>query len=376
MAMAAIVRCAVAKSISISKTKEVLAAKFSTCVVRNGGERKKVNTVKRHHSIKQQIWREWDVSKLIEAECPFFTDERFLSDDFEVLESLLKDLRKFNRENFDKRRKDADSILQRKRMIQALILDGRCRRNGGPYDTDEELKAKDVDLKIAHRTILNYNKQQHLNLSFARVVSVKRNPLPPRRNLVVEAYNPDAARVPMKLEATYSQALPKLYKIKASLPVAFMRVKQVGRDAERRIDGVGVEPLLFANLKNCPIIKKRLGLKKDENKDNDVYELVCDLVSRGQVVKLPKDDDTINSIASSAVKQQRKRLRFVRVTKAWLERIPKDQHVYHIMLEATKAKVKTVYYAAVMTNGGKRKKGKCIDWVAADSPRATMPLPG
>lgn len=50
--------------------------------------------------------------------------------------------------------------------------------------------------------------------------------------------------------------------------------------------------------------------------------------------------------------------------------------MYHIMLEAMKAKVKTVYYAAVITNGGKRKEGKCIDWTTADSPRATMPIPG
>lgn len=85
-----------------------------------------------------------------------------------------------------------------------------------------------------------------------------------------------------------------------------MRVKHVGKKAERQIEGVDVEPLLFANFKNCPIIKKRLGLKIDEkkDKDNNVHELVYHLVSRGQVIKLPKDDDTLNSIASSAVKQQ------------------------------------------------------------------------
>lgn len=59
---------------------------------------------------------------------------------------------------------------------------------------------------------------QHLNLQFSRLVSVNRDIYPARRNLVVEAYNPDAAHVPMKLEAIYSHISAKLLKFKASLP--------------------------------------------------------------------------------------------------------------------------------------------------------------
>lgn len=100
------------------------------------------------------------MNKLIEGECPYDTDERFVSEDFEVLKTLLKDLRKFNRDNQHNLRKDADKILHKRRMIRDVIANRAYRRTGVFYDSPEFFHPKDVDFKIAHRTILNYNKRQ------------------------------------------------------------------------------------------------------------------------------------------------------------------------------------------------------------------------
>lgn len=230
---------------------------------------------KKRQSLRDKIHSEMEFDNSNNPIFPPKVVDRIMSNDLHVLKGLLNDFRRLSR-----------GVRRGKDDVKLNL---------------EELNAEDVDVvRMARRVIHMYNQHNHRNLELRRVAHVLPEPHPLYSNMLVEARDPLAHGARIKVQASCSIPLNEICNFYAPKPVPFMKVNcKDKKEAKRRRDLKDVsktdcEALLFANLKNCPIMDKRLGLNKDIIKRNSL--------TRGKVIRLVNDDAAI--LAKFAVQEQ------------------------------------------------------------------------
>ncbi|XP_074264886.1 uncharacterized protein LOC141587328 [Silene latifolia] len=314
--------------------------------------------VRRRQNIASKIWAEYDVLDCYDDS--FLKLDRWNSKNFEEMKSLYKDLKKYNRENGIA---PTPGKYPKRRPLHMF---------GNPKPDSWMPRTDDIGvIESAQLAVNEYNKQQHgSSLEFVSVLSIEIRSNEGDCNFLIQTRDPAAAGVSINLHAHCYWPYRDVYQVSLHRPVSFINL--VHKDERNKAGDGDVEVLLYANLHNCPVIRRRLGLKRENLHYGN---------SRGLFLNLSLDDDSLIRVAQFAV-NQRSNIHLLRVTGAWREQMAlrgwqKDmtdrRYLYHVIFEALEHGLQRRFYSAISVDA-EAAAPKLLDLVPLHSPRPTTKI--